>query len=175
MSFHIVIDGYNFIRLSGPLLEFEQMDLETGRNALIDLLARYKRIRGYPVTVVFDGQGGLYGLPKKMMQKGIEVRFSHAGETADDVIRRIAAGKREKALVVSSDHEVQNASESQGAAVIGANDFYSKLMEVIFTGPGEEKTDSAPKKNTKTGTKKKGPGKRLPRRKRKHQKKIQKI
>lgn len=45
MALHIIIDGYNLIRQSRQLAAFERMDLQTGREALLDQLAVSKKVK----------------------------------------------------------------------------------------------------------------------------------
>ena len=83
MSVHIIIDGYNLIRQSAVLGRLDQMDLQLGRDAFIDQLAAYKRIKRHQITVVFDGSGEFSFLGNKGQEKGIKIRFSRRGETAE--------------------------------------------------------------------------------------------
>ncbi|MFO7839081.1 MAG: NYN domain-containing protein [Desulfosalsimonadaceae bacterium] len=175
MGLHIVVDGYNLIRRSETLSPLDQQDLELGREGLLERLAAYKRVKGHAITVVFDGtsQHSVFG--RKDSHKGIEVKFSRHGETADAVIKRIARTEREKALVVSSDHEVADFSASQGAAVIGAAEFEQRLdmaeyMEIKGADP-----DSDGEQGWVPDTRKKGPSKKPPKRKRKNRQKIKKL
>ena len=55
MSLHIIIDGYNLIRQSGQLSMLDMQDLQLGREALVDMLAAYKRFKAHRITVVCDG------------------------------------------------------------------------------------------------------------------------
>jgi hypothetical protein len=55
MSIHIIIDGYNLIRQSGYLSNLDLQDIQYGRQALIDMLAAYKKIKAHRITIVFDG------------------------------------------------------------------------------------------------------------------------
>ena len=65
MPIHIIIDGYNLIRRSKKLSAFDVQDIQLGREALIDMLATYKKIKAHRITVVFDaggsGRGHLQG------------------------------------------------------------------------------------------------------------------
>jgi len=108
MSLHIIIDGYNLIRQSGFLSAFDRQDIQIGRETLIETLAAYKRIKGHKITVVFDGANAPLFSQARDQFKGIQVRFSSSGQLADDVIKRMAATEREKALIVSSDLDVVN-------------------------------------------------------------------
>ena len=55
MALHLIIDGYNIIRQSPELLSKESQDLRWGREALLEKLAAYRRLKKHPITVVFDG------------------------------------------------------------------------------------------------------------------------
>ena len=108
MPLHIIIDGYNLILQSETFSEFNTRDIENSRDALVDALAVYKRFKRHKITVVFDGLNAPAGFFNKDRRKGIHIRFSSSGESADTVIKRMAAKEREKALVVSSDKEIVN-------------------------------------------------------------------
>ncbi len=175
MPLHIVIDGYNLIRRSPVLAPLDRKDLQRGREALVAKLAAYKRLKGHPITVVFDGAAGYFGFEKSYTEKGIKIRFSRPGETADAVIRQIASREKSKSLVVSSDRAVADFSAAQGAATISASEFEEKmemagLMDVKGTDPGPG-TDEG----WLPTTKKKGPSKRLSKRNRQNLKKLSKL
>ena len=85
MSIHIVIDGYNLIRQSRSFSDLDRQDLQMGREALVDALAAYKRVKPYAITVVFDGGDASGGMPRRDRLKGIELRYSNPGELADTV------------------------------------------------------------------------------------------
>jgi predicted RNA-binding protein with PIN domain len=173
ISLHIIIDGYNLIRRSSTWQMLDAEDLLLGREALIDQLADYKRRKSHRLTVVFDGGSAPPGSSRQFNRKGIRIRFSRPGETADAVIERMVRQERERALVVSSDREVRTAAEASGAATIGAADFEFRLLSATDDSfPAEEE-------ETHSGwiptTKKKGPSRRQPRRDRFNRKKISKL
>ncbi len=175
MPVHIVIDGYNLIRCSPALAPIDRKDLELGRDALVQRLAAYKRLKGHQITVVFDGAAGYFGFEKSYTEKGIKIRFSRPGETADAVIRQIASREKSKVLVVSSDRAVTDFSASQGAATISAAGFEQKLeMAAFMEVKGADASEKAGEERVLT-TKKKGPGKRLSKKNRKNQKKLLKL
>lgn len=165
MSLHIIIDGYNLIRQSPLLSSLDRRDIQLGRKALIDLLASYKKIRPHRITVVFDGISDSLFSSAKEKTKGIEVRFSRHPDSADMVIKELASGYRDKALIVSSDMDVVRFAEAKGAATISSPTFENKIRSAAsyFNGAG---TDNEEEGERRTGTKKKGPGKRLSKKKR---------
>ena len=173
MSIHIIVDGYNLIRQSNAFRHLDQQSLELGRNALIESLAEYKRLKSHKITVVFDGAQAPYLAPSRDRIKGIRIVFSRSGESADSVIIRMARAEREKALVVSSDREVVNSSEAYGATTISAEGFENKIALAVAMGENVQDRDDA--EGWKPTTRKKGPSRRLPKRKRRNRSKIRKL
>ena len=174
MAIHIIIDGYNLIRQSAELAGLDRQDLQLGRDALVDTLAAYKRLKPHQITVVFDGtaEPSLYG--PRDRAKGIAIRYSHGGESADDVIRKMARRERAKALVVSSDREVMAAAESAGATVMDSAAFEDKLaMARYLTLKGGGDVDESA--GWVPTTRKKGPSRRLPKSKRKARARVKKL
>lgn len=174
MGIHIVIDGYNLIRQSRQFSDLDRQDLQSGREALVDALAAYKKIKSYAITVVFDGAAASTMMPRRDFQKGIKLCYSALGESADTVIKRMAAREKEKMLVVTSDNDIARYAESMGAAVIGSLEFEDRLMLAQYMdlkgtdGLGEDE-------GWQPTTKKKGPARRLSKRQRKIKKKLSKL
>ena len=151
----------------------DAQDLMLGREALLEQLAAYKKRRPHRLTVVFDGGSAPAGSPRRQRSRGIDVRFSRMGETADAVIKRMARRERERALVVSSDRDVSAEAAAFGAGTIGAAEFEHKMLASLYGNDSdiEERSDGGRKKTTK----KKGPARRRSRRDRLNRKKIRKI
>ncbi|CAD7837575.1 MAG: hypothetical protein [Olavius algarvensis Delta 4 endosymbiont] len=173
MPIHIIIDGYNLIRQSTDLSRLDSLDLQTGREALLDLLAAYKRIKAHKITVVFDGTRAPGFTSDRDRYKGIAVVFSHRGETADRVIKRMAAREKEGALVVSSDREVADFAQSRGAAIIASPAFEEKLQLAGYLDAKGMETEPASGWNPTT--RKKGPRRRLSKKARRSKAKIRKL
>jgi len=171
MPLHLIIDGYNLIRQSKSLSDLDLMDIQLGREALVNQLVEYKRVKKHPITVVFDGTYSLPGYQQRDNVKGITIVFSGQGQQADDVIKKMAARERERALIVSSDLDILRFAESQGAAVIHAPEFEEK-MSMAVKGGGLE-TDE--EEGWKPTTKKKGPKRRLSKKRRKQNSRIKKL
>lgn len=173
MSLHIIIDGYNLIRQSDRLSALDRQDMQRGRETLVDWLIAYRRIRHHRISVVFDGGNAPFFSQHRDRLKGIEIRFSRPGETADSVIKRMASREREKALVVSSDREVVDFAESRGAATISSCGFEEKIG--LAAQMDETAADAAEDSGWNPTTRKKGPRKRLSRKKRRNRIKTQKL
>ncbi len=173
MAIHIIIDGYNLIRNASSLKGFDREDIQLGRDALVDMLAAYKRNRPHKITVVFDGTAAPAYYQHRQRVSGIDLTFSRPGETADTVIKRMVSREREKSLVVSSDREVIRSAESNRAATIGSDEFEKKLMLAAYMevkGVEEDETSAW----TPT-TRKRGPSRRLSKKRRRNRRKIRKL
>jgi hypothetical protein len=173
MSIHIIIDGYNLIRQSNSFSDLDRQDIQVGREALLDALAAYRRIKLHKITVIFDGTSAPSFSQYENQIKGIKVKFSRKGELADSLIKRMVNREREKALVVSSDLDIVNFSAAKGAATIGSSDFEEKItMAIYMDTKGLEIEDEG---GCAPSTVKKGPSKRLSKRKRRNRIKIRKL
>jgi predicted RNA-binding protein with PIN domain len=174
MSVHILIDGYNLIRQSAALATIDAADILDGRNALLQLLAAYRKLKRHRITVVFDGMDAAWGTPERDHYQGITVVFSRQGESADNVIKRMSAALREKAMVVTSDRDIINAVERSGCAVISAPAFGEKLRMAALLETGDDAADADASGWAPT-TRKKGPRRRLPKKQRGLQRKQRKL
>ncbi len=113
----VVIDGYNVTKQAWP-----ELSLSEQRDRLVSALAALHARTGCDATVVFDGAD--VG-PTAERRPGVRVRFSAAGEEADAVVVREVAAlpPAVPVLVVSSDHEVRDQSEAEGATVVASDAF----------------------------------------------------
>jgi uncharacterized protein len=150
-------------------------DLQLGRELLIEKLAAYKRLKGHQITVVFDGSPEFSHFASAHQEKGIRVKFSKYGESADGVIKRMASQEREKALVVSSDNDIARFCESAGAAVIGAGEFEAKMELAAMMDMKGQTPEPGHGNGWAATTKKKGEGKKLPKKDRRNLKKLMKL
>ena len=173
MSIHIIIDGYNLIRQSNQLHEIDRQDIQRGRQALIDMLAAYKKIKAHRITVVFDGTGSPSLSRQRDRRRGITLVFSQRGETADTVIKKMAREEGQKALVVSSDLDIIQSAEARGSTVISSTEFENKLILSIHASGMESGRDSF--NGWKPTTKKKGPSRRRSKKQRKTRARIRKL
>ena len=168
---HLIVDGYNLIKQSPRLQVLDAMDLQAGREALLELLAHYRRRSHHQITVVFDGwqRGDLK--ESRDRRQGILVIYSRRGEQADEVIKRLLHQERERALVVTSDREIQGCAEQAKAAWINASQFEAAHLQdpMEATDPDAEANLSA------RGTQKKGPARRLSKRLRQRQQRLKKL
>jgi uncharacterized protein len=168
---HLIVDGYNIIRQSPRLQFLDAMDLQAGREALLELLAQYRGRSHHQITVVFDGwqRGDLK--ESRDRYRGILVIYSRRGERADEVIKRLLHQERERALVVTSDREIQVGAEQARAAWINASEFELSHLN----DPARAADPEAEASPSGRGPHKKGPARRLSKRLRQRQQRIKKL
>ncbi|MBT7418438.1 MAG: hypothetical protein HN780_07950, partial [Gemmatimonadetes bacterium] len=88
---HLLIDGYNLIK-SSQLFHRPEQTLEQARIDLQRALDAYQRHTQNTITLYYDGDG-IHELPRQSRYEEIRIIFSHAPETADDLIMRAAQDK----------------------------------------------------------------------------------
>ena len=168
---HLIIDGYNLIRQSPRLQFLDAMELQAGREALLELLAQYRRRSRHQITVVFDGWQRGDVKESRDRYEGILIIYSRRGERADEVMKRLLQQERERALVVTSDREIQVCAEHAKAAWINAAEFEASHLH----DPEGTADDDAQVEASARGARKKGPARRLSKRLRQRQQRLKKL
>jgi len=133
-----LVDGYNVIRRDAELRDRETGRLEAGRVALLALLAGVARDVRDDFVVVFDGAHRHGGAPSPGR---VQTVFSRPPETADDVLRRLAATHREGAVVVTSDRAVLDSARRAGAVGVTAEAFLAAVRGPADDGDDEDEDD----------------------------------
>jgi predicted RNA-binding protein with PIN domain len=119
-----LVDGYNVIRRDAEWRGREETSLEAGRTALLAAVAAAARRTGDEFTVVFDGARRDASAPARGQ---VRVIFSRPPETADDVLRTLAARAGAGTVVASSDRAVAGAARRAGAVAVSAEAFAAAL------------------------------------------------
>lgn len=86
----ILVDGYSLLHNWPELAPGKPRHSAAARAELVHILTQYHDATGTPLTIFFDGSGAPAGMPKQESSAGVEVLFSKAGQTADDMIERAA-------------------------------------------------------------------------------------
>ena len=176
MSLYLIIDGYNLIRQSAELLQYEKKDLTLGREMLLKKLLTYQRLKKHAITVVFDGWHEGHFSEGHDRVGSIKVIFSRRGEKADEVIKRLASQKKGETVVVTSDRVLGYSCYQKGCEVIPATEFLAKMeLAAYIEQKGKIEEDENTPYQKQKGTKKKGPSRRLPRSQRRHHAVLKKL
>lgn len=176
MPLHLVVDGYNLIRCSLSMTTPEAQGMDLGRGALLERLAAYKLLKPMPITVVFDAGSGPRLAGERTRIKGIRVRFSPQGRTADQVIAEMTREMGAQALVITSDSGLGARVRANGAAVLSSQEFETRMEQAYFMEvKGIQGVIEDDDREGRLCTKKKGPAHRRPKEKRKRLKLLKKL
>ncbi|GAB4339797.1 MAG: hypothetical protein Kow0037_25190 [Calditrichia bacterium] len=137
----MIIDGHNLLKAANsriPSLGIYEEELAH----LVRLIRSWQASRRIPVTIVFDGNRP--GHPDLANSRGVQLRFSGTGKTADEVIQQIVRSARrpEKYQVVTSDRDIQFTARDHGAQVCSSASFWERMRSNQPNGAlKEEKPD----------------------------------
>ena len=132
---YLIIDGYNVIFAWDELKALAAVNLDSAREAFLDILGNYQGYKKMGMVVVFDGYK-VAGNPGTKVDYGeIKVVYTKEAETADRFIEKTIyeMGRKYDVAVVTSDRPVQMAALGDGARRMSAREFYTEV-----TGVSEE-------------------------------------
>lgn len=132
---YLIIDGYNVIFAWDELKALAAVNLDSAREAFLDIMGNYQGYKKMGMVVVFDGYK-VAGNPGTKVDYGeITVVYTKEAETADRFIEKTIyeMGRRYDVAVVTSDRPVQMAALGDGARRLSAREFYAEV-----TGVSEE-------------------------------------
>jgi predicted RNA-binding protein with PIN domain len=120
---HLIVDGYNVTKTGYP-----DLTLEDQRARLVSGLAALASRTGAEVTCVFDGAEVQVRVAAAALRR-VRVRFSPAGQTADELIRQLARAEPtgRPVTVVSSDKEVVDGVRRAGARTLTSRALLDRL------------------------------------------------
>jgi len=130
----ILVDGYSLLHNWPELAPGRPRHSARAREELVQVLICYHDATGTPVTIFFDGSGARVGTPPPASNPAVEVLFSRAGQTADDMIERAAHRFSDygEVLVVTDDvAERETVTGLGGLASSCAN--FIRLVEIALT------------------------------------------
>jgi len=85
----ILVDGYSLLHAWPELAPGKPRFSAAARDELIHRLTLYRDAVGTPITVVFDGANNDIRLSTVESKPEMEILYSRAGQTADDIIERV--------------------------------------------------------------------------------------
>ena len=102
----ILVDGYSLLHNWPELAPGKARFSAAAREELIHVLTLYRDAVGTPITIFFDGSSPARGPSQAASTPEIEILFSRAGQTADQMIERAAHRFQPygEVLAVTDDH-----------------------------------------------------------------------
>ncbi|MEO7677289.1 MAG: NYN domain-containing protein [Verrucomicrobiota bacterium] len=129
----ILVDGYSLLH-SWPELAPGHARFSAGaRNELIHQLTLYRDAIGTPITIVFDGGGAPVGTPAAASTSEMEILYSRAGQTADDIIERVAHRMSPfgEVLAVTDDHAERDTVIAMGGMASSCLNFIQTVENTL--------------------------------------------
>ena len=102
----ILVDGYSLLHNWRELAPGSPRHSATAREALIHKLKLYRDATGTPITIFFDGANSAPHKAEAESTPELEILYSRAGQTADQMIERAAHRFRDfgEVLAVTDDY-----------------------------------------------------------------------
>jgi predicted RNA-binding protein with PIN domain len=138
----ILVDGYSLLHNWPELAPGQPRHSERARNELIHILTKYHDTTGEPITIFFDGAGAPPNVPKQDSSRAVEILFSRAGQTADEMIERAAHRFQDygEVLVVTDDFAERDIVGGMGGSVASCTNFI-RMIENALTELQDELRD----------------------------------
>ena len=131
-----VVDGYNLLFAWEEFAALAKVNLDSAREALLDVLLNYQGYKKVDMLVVFDGYrlagnpGTKHDYEKLSADAGsFRVVYTREAETADRYMEKVIyeQGKKRELWIVTSDQPVQMAALGDGAARFSSREFYAEV------------------------------------------------
>ena len=127
----ILVDGYSLLHAWPELAEGCARHSAAAREALIQQLTQYHDATHTPVTIFFDGGGAPKGTPQTHSTREVEVLYSRAGQTADEMIERTAyrLSQLGEVHVITNDFAERDTVNSFGGMAQSCENFLRMIGE----------------------------------------------
>ena len=129
----ILVDGYSLLHNWPELAPGKARHSAAARDELIHVLSLYQDSCGTPITVFFDGSGARSKPAAPHSANELEVLYSYAGRTADDLIERAAHrfASYGEVLVVTDDFAERDTVLSLGASTASCLNFIQSIGNAL--------------------------------------------
>jgi uncharacterized protein len=125
----LIVDGHSIIFAWPELLALQQRNRTAARQNLIKTLTEYQDLSGVNVVIVFDGTGER--INEVTEPGGIQIFYSNAGRTADEIVERLVAkyGHKHTITVATADLLEQQTVTSFGAQCVGSDGLRRRIED----------------------------------------------
>ena len=129
---YILVDGYNVIYTWENLKALAKENIDSARDALIDILSDYSAMKGTKLIAVFDAYRLRDHKEECIEYHNINVVYTKSAQTADYYIERFAKENKNKyrIRVVTSDNIEQVIVSSDNAFITSSREFYDEVKNV---------------------------------------------
>ncbi len=123
----LLVDGHSVIFAWPDLAEIHRRNTASARENLVRRLTALQDSSEWEVAVVFDGRGAKAS--SESQPSGIAVFYSKSGQTADEIIERLAAKYSAscEVTVATDDHMERTTVEALGGMSISTDQLLSEI------------------------------------------------
>jgi hypothetical protein len=129
----ILIDGYSLLHNWPELAPGKPRHSAEARDELIRILTLYQDASAIPVTIVFDGAGktAATAFPSN---PALEILYSRSGQTADQIIERVAARMEPfgEVLAVTDDYAERDTVSYHGGLISSCANFIETVERTLL-------------------------------------------
>lgn len=129
----ILVDGYSLLHNWPELAPGQPRHSARTRDELVYVLTRYQDVAGERITIFFDGAGAPPDAPANESDAFVEVLFSRAGRTADQMVERAAHRYQAygEVLVVTDDRAERDAVAGMGSTTASCANFIRMIEDAL--------------------------------------------
>ena len=129
----ILVDGYSLLHEWTELAPGRPRFSAMAREELIHRLMLYRDAIGTPISIVFDGAGPAPDASQVPSTPELEIIYSRSGQTADQLIERVAARLKPygEVLVVTDDHAERDTVLSMGGMAWSCMNFINDVESTL--------------------------------------------
>ncbi len=129
----ILVDGYSLLHNWPQLAPGKPRHSAEARDELIRRLTLYRDAIGTPITIVFDGSQPRGGKTAPTPTPELEVLYSRAGQTADDIIERVAVRFQPfgEVLAVTDDYAERDTVLYHGGMAVSCFNFIEDVQNTL--------------------------------------------
>ena len=138
----ILVDGYSLLHSWPELAPGKPRYSAHARDELIHILMQYRDAINTPLTIVFDGAGPAPDASQVPSTPECEIIYSRSGQTADQIIERVAAAMKPygEVLAVTDDNAERETVLSLGGLASSCMNFINDVEGTLkeFQGTLDE-------------------------------------
>lgn len=129
---YLLVDGYNMIFAWDELKKLAEVNIDSARDRLMDILCNYQGYRQANVILVFDAYKVHGGQETVTAYHNIHVVYTREAETADQYIEKVTneIGRKYHVTVATSDRLEQMIVWGQGARRLSAPGLWEEIERV---------------------------------------------
>ena len=129
---YLLVDGYNIIFAWQELRDLMEVNIDSARDRLMDMLSNYQGFRGMSLILVFDAYKVKGGTGSVLRYHNIDVVFTREAQTADAYIEMVTKelAKDNDVTVATSDGVEQMIIWGHGARRMSAGELFEDMEAV---------------------------------------------